>query len=157
LSAYLKSHPEPYINATTGEPVLFMHGLTASGGEQRLVVVTLSPTINPTQFYFSASSTPSGDNFHSPSDCLDLIVRSDDRLRLSAGSLDPNDPSHFTIPYTLNGAAGVLDGYLTASYTIAITPRSTVTTHGYYEIPVWNPTSAPIPDVLRPNSDAPEP
>jgi hypothetical protein len=34
------------------------------------------------------------------------------RLRFLAGQPDPNDPSHFTIPYQLDGRDGVIDGWV---------------------------------------------
>ena len=44
-------------------------------------------------------------------------------LRIHAGQPDPADPSHFTIPYVLNGKPGVIDGYLRANGRVMLEPR----------------------------------
>jgi hypothetical protein len=33
-------------------------------------------------------------------------------LRLFAGQRDPTDPGHFTIPFTVSGQGGIIDGWL---------------------------------------------
>ena len=44
-------------------------------------------------------------------------------LRILSGQPDPADPSHFTIPYVLNGKPGVIDGYLRANGRVMLQPR----------------------------------
>jgi hypothetical protein len=54
---------------------------------------------------------------------LPLSPLSQAPLRLSSGQPDPNDPSHFTIPYELGGAPGIIDGWLRADDTLLFEPR----------------------------------
>jgi hypothetical protein len=44
-------------------------------------------------------------------------------LRCYAGQADPNDPSHFTIDYTLGPQSGVIDGYLHPDNTLSLHAR----------------------------------
>jgi hypothetical protein len=44
-------------------------------------------------------------------------------LRILAGQPDPNDPTHFTIPYVLDGKPGVIDGFLRANGRVMLEPR----------------------------------
>jgi hypothetical protein len=46
-------------------------------------------------------------------------------LRVLPGQIDPADPSHFTIPYTVDGQAGTIDGWLKDDDKILLEPRRT--------------------------------
>jgi hypothetical protein len=46
-----------------------------------------------------------------------------DVMRVFAGQPDPNDASHFTIGYELDGAPGVIDGWLVNDQTVVLEPR----------------------------------
>jgi len=50
-------------------------------------------------------------------------VRDRDVLRIFSGQPDPADPSHFTIAYERDGAAGVIDGWLRDDDRIRLIPR----------------------------------
>ena len=58
---------------------------------------------------------------------VDGVLRADrpaeHNVRFYAGQLDPNDPSHFTIDYELNGVRNVIDGWLTDDDFLRIRPR----------------------------------
>jgi len=43
---------------------------------------------------------------------LKLTLTAGDRIRLLAGRPHPTDPARFTIPYTLNGLPGTIEGRL---------------------------------------------
>jgi hypothetical protein len=49
-------------------------------------------------------------------------------VRILAGQLDPADPSHFTISYTVNDKPGVYDGWLKDDDRVVLEPRPTPTT-----------------------------
>ena len=44
--------------------------------------------------------------------------------RIFAGQPDPNDPTHFTIPYDVDGKPGVIDGRLNDGERAILTPRT---------------------------------
>ena len=44
--------------------------------------------------------------------------------RIFAGQPDPADPTHFTIPYDIDGKPGVIDGRLTDGDRLMLTPRA---------------------------------
>lgn len=44
--------------------------------------------------------------------------------RIFAGQSDPTDPTHFTIPYDIDGKPGVIDGRLTDGDRLMLTPRA---------------------------------
>jgi hypothetical protein len=50
------------------------------------------------------------------------IVTRPNFLTLMAGSADPSDPSHFTIPYRVNGVEDTIDGWLQGDGTL-LRPR----------------------------------
>jgi hypothetical protein len=45
-------------------------------------------------------------------------------LRFFAGQSDPNDPTHFTVTYELNGVKNTIDGYLTDDDFLRIIPAA---------------------------------
>jgi hypothetical protein len=69
---------------------------------------------------------------------VDGVLRADrapeHNVRFYAGQLDPNDPSHFTIDYELNGARNVIDGWLTDDDFLRIRPRGGKVTAGDWRI-----------------------
>jgi len=52
-----------------------------------------------------------------------LRLSATDTVRVFAGQPDPNDPSHFTIDYDLNGTRHTLDGWLKDDGVVAIESR----------------------------------
>lgn len=52
-----------------------------------------------------------------------LHVKYADQLRVFTGQPDPADASHFTIPYELDGQAGIIDGWLNADGSVKLEPR----------------------------------
>jgi hypothetical protein len=44
-------------------------------------------------------------------------------LRILAGQPDPEDATHFMIPYVLNGKPGVIDGYIRPDGRVMLEPR----------------------------------
>ena len=53
-----------------------------------------------------------------------LSYKPTERLRVFAGQADPNDESHFTIAYELDGVAGTIDGWLRADGSVILEPRA---------------------------------
>ena len=45
-------------------------------------------------------------------------------INLYAGQPDPNDKSHFTLAYTLNGKPGTIDGWLNDDDTVKLEVRA---------------------------------
>jgi hypothetical protein len=56
-------------------------------------------------------------------DAPPLRVPPSEVLRILDGHPDPRDPSHFTIDYTLDGRAGVIDGWLQNDDRVRLEPR----------------------------------
>lgn len=60
----------------------------------------------------------------SPSQPGTLAYKPAEQLRVFAGQADPQDASHFTIRYELDGIAGTIDGWLRADGSVALEPRA---------------------------------
>lgn len=115
----------------TGGPcaVLFMHEMRDSAGHRRLVIAfrdsnSTGPlfatfgiwtvVMDPATLLSDLRPTPKrnfkGWDYSGPG--WELPGRN---LRFYAGQIDPNDPSHFTIRYRMDGQEGVVDGRLNAA------------------------------------------
>jgi hypothetical protein len=46
------------------------------------------------------------------------------KIRFEAGQPDPNDPTRFTIPYWVNGEAGIIDGRIDAFSGVQLNVRN---------------------------------
>lgn len=104
-------------------PLLFMHELRARGGSPYLVCVwgnILDQTGDdegfgidiyvPSGWLSDFKRTASGENYGSVFPTGKKL--NPQRLSIFAGQVDPNDPSHFTIRYQLDGKVGRVDGWL---------------------------------------------
>jgi hypothetical protein len=122
-------------------------------GPQRLVVVqmgrlandplnriTLVPVNLQPSLTRAAPTSPIGH--------LEMFLKPTDVVRLYCGQPDPNDAAHFAIDYDLNGTRGTIDGKLTSSGTITLTPRSgRVVLLGATGF--WSPGGAPFPPAVE--------
>lgn len=103
--------------------IVFLHARSEPTVGQRLVVVRAAhcatgPEGHSVQFggksFHAATATPgsrlalAGPSVGGAS----VHVPPDQRLRVFAGQPDPDDASHFTIGFELNGVPGVIDGWL---------------------------------------------
>jgi hypothetical protein len=136
------------------EPALFLHGRKAPSGPQRLVIVQMGRLPNDPYNRIFLSLTnhqplwTSGTIPATPSGGLEMCLKSTDVVRLYHGQPDPNDGSAFTIDYDLNGTRGTIDGKLTSSGTITLTPRSgRVVLLGGNSF--WSPGEAPLPPAVE--------
>jgi hypothetical protein len=145
--------------------IAFLHRLRSPGGNTRLVAVDVRPTPKrdgPAELAdvigFGAQvirpATPGGDRQHiqlrGQITLLEARVRKGDRFRLFAGQPDGTDPSRFTIRYTHNGTAGILDGSLRDDDLVVLAPRHHAASAGGDA--VWH---AP-PDLPEPDAPAPD-
>jgi hypothetical protein len=111
--------------------VLFMHRMADPSGKELLVIVYTSG-----RWYYQEHVTYRPDPHRDERDIAWTILADSDSptpfryseqplalqlpgdpprgsVTLYAGQLDPNNPRHFTLPYSVNGTpAGVIDGYL---------------------------------------------
>jgi hypothetical protein len=74
-------------------------------------------------------------------------VRQGDIMRFLAGRADPRDATHFTIDYTLNGKAGVIDGWVTGDRRVRVVPREGSVFTTQFDLrggaQRWDPYAAP--------------
>ena len=66
------------------------------------------------------------------------LSRTVGELRILGGQPDPNDSAHFTIRFTVNGAPGLIDGWLNDDGTTLLEVRDAATT-----LPTTAPATAP--------------
>jgi hypothetical protein len=79
-------------------------------------------------------------------------------LTLLAGQADANDPSHFVLPYRVNGQAGIIDGWLTEEGPLLKPQAGSVTTRGglrAWKLPV--PSAASTQPTTARSSPSPAP
>ena len=81
-------------------------GATSAGGRARVQSIQLRLSLPDEATRVVARVKPGA-----PLESLPAIEYGN-RLRVYAGQADPNDPSHFTIAYDLDGRAGTIDGWL---------------------------------------------
>jgi hypothetical protein len=135
-------------------PALFVHGRNAPSGPQRLVLVQMGRLAGDPFSRISLSPVnlqPLGSSGTTPGTYirgLEMCLKPTDIVRLYCGQPDPNDASHFTIDYDLNGTRGTIDGKLTSGGTITLTPRSgRVVLLGSTSF--WSPGGAPLPTAVE--------
>ena len=127
----------PAVNLLQGNGPVFLHGRTAPGGQERLVVVkvdlTRSYLRNPkmvlgTVHLFNASVMRPATLTQNP-----FVVRTNwqppapvpkwGELTLLAGQPDPADAAHFTIDYQTPAGKGTIDGWLQPDDTVKFQVR----------------------------------
>ena len=102
---------------------VYLGELRTKDGRRVLCSLDLSLSSQPTQRWGSivARMIEPGTTYRSPRHVSPTIGRGDgssiafkagDTLRIYAGQRDPNDPSHVTIDYVLNGTTHTIDGWL---------------------------------------------
>jgi hypothetical protein len=130
-------------NGRTLPPAVFLGSRISPGGNVRLAAVTLSlvpakpgpeapfaqlvlhPGVElPRRLFSTAGVSVGGATRVGGALGLEMFVSPGDRTRLNEGRPDPADPSHFTIGYVHNGAAGTIDGWLNDDDTITLGPRA---------------------------------
>ncbi|HEX4125453.1 MAG TPA: hypothetical protein VHY37_12050 [Tepidisphaeraceae bacterium] len=79
-------------------------------------------------------------------DLLSVDPGSRGLFRFYAGQPDPADPSRFTIDYTYDGIPGTIDGMVTDTGVVILTPRTGAVIRGMASN-VWSP----VPTPLNPN------
>ena len=106
--------------------IVFLHELTSPSGQKRLAVVLTRSALNPRDphdyppnveldsYAYSVASWGQTQNSGSPRFLYfpKTITSAPHRLKIFAGQVDPNDNSHFTISYELDGEPGIIDGNL---------------------------------------------
>jgi hypothetical protein len=126
--------PPAYSNLVVSQSVgtAFLHERVSRGGERRLVAVDLfGGTMQPNRtMSLNAVMLPIGRGGRDWSlatmttgDGTNISLQSGDKLRVFAGQVDPDDRSHFTIDYVLNGTRRTLDGWLVDGGTVKIETR----------------------------------
>jgi hypothetical protein len=106
--------------------LLFLHARRSPGGHERLVYVQsgladheiVAGAIVPG----TLSSPPQW--METKNRTMGMQFDYEDALRLTAGQIDPADPSHFTITYRFQDQAGVIDGWLRDDDTISLRPQN---------------------------------
>ena len=109
--------------ASTHTGVIFVQGRTSPRGVNRLVIGRCGATafgpgghvVYVIARAYAKGTPQSGAVYGVGSDLATLSIRllsGDEYLRLYAGQADPADKSHFTIRYDINGAEGIIDGWL---------------------------------------------
>lgn len=102
---------------------LFLHEMRSGHGEKRLVTVDLvgytfltwDPYLATSRRVFQpAALFRPEDEVSSSTGAIfsGLPPKTPHRLLVYAGQIDPNDPTHFTIEFDVDGKRGVIDGWL---------------------------------------------
>src|SRR5687768_14991763 len=102
---------------------ILLHGRTSQDGPQ--VVVHGGVTIQPESVTFSfslatPSAKPGGFMSRTRGDGLWIMPKPTDTFRVFAGQPDPNDPTHFTFVYELNGKKHTVDGWVEDAVTVKL-------------------------------------
>ena len=122
-----------------------LHARRTPGGKSRLVGVDLSPMGEFLALYprviVPAGLTTTSRGILNRFD-LFMVRSPDDRVRVFAGQPDPNDASHFTIAYEVNGTPGVIDGWLLEDDTVQLHPRAGRRTSKKYGDVAWTPVAS---------------
>ena len=112
--------------------LVFVHGRTSGGGNQRLVVIECDPAVYGTllRLRLRAHSVRPGTWRQAATNALSSSVGtmtvSTTDFRILAGQPDGADLSHFTIDYQADRARGTIDGWLHDDDTITLKPRPLV-------------------------------
>lgn len=103
----------------------FLHERRGAGGSARLIAVDLSRLDNGFYFYpriIQPATLSSPPKLLKRIYAMGLRLEPTDEVRIYAGQADPNDSSHFTIRFMLNGTAGMIDGWIRADDTVSMKP-----------------------------------
>jgi hypothetical protein len=126
---------------------VFIHERVTKDGISRLIVVqeaSVADNIALTPFLHTSIFEPAG---FLPGSRLKLRAgwsMAHPRMRIVRSAIDPNDSSHFTIDYELNGEKGIIDGWLLSEGSATLEPR---------DGPLKNPSlPAETPDKGTPSS-----
>jgi hypothetical protein len=131
-------------------PTLFVHGRNAPSGPKLLVFVQAWRMANDPQNRLSLLPTVAGASGTTAPIArtapvgLDMCLMPTDVVRVYCGQPDPNDASHFTIDYDLNGVRGTIDGNLAGSGVVTLRPRTGRTVVSG-TMCCWSPSGAPMP------------
>jgi hypothetical protein len=112
---------------------IFLHERQTQSGVRRLVAVEVTRSVWPAQrveLRPAARLFTVGSHLRPPVEVLSqtnggglLPFDASDTIRIYAGQPDPNDPSHFTVDYEVNGVRRTVDGWLRDPHTIVIERR----------------------------------
>jgi hypothetical protein len=116
------------------ETYVFLHARRSPGRHERLlsVVVGLQRPFEPGLGYDLTALAQAPGNLilgSRPTPCSQFgssggaNIRFTNSLRIFAGQPDPNDESHFTIRYELDGKSNVIDGWLMSDDSVKLQPR----------------------------------
>jgi hypothetical protein len=116
------SEPCSELHWTGSNTSVFLHGRRSPAGHERLVNVSVHSGFGDggdgrwVPFCYSVG-TPATWALGSQMTQASFIPKQvwlscDDRLRVYAGQADAKDESHFTMRYEINGAGGMIDGWL---------------------------------------------
>ena len=124
-----------------GNLALFAHSRRTPEGRNCLVVVSMAVNAmrpnaqgatpdNQVRFFGLCTSVLDGSKFHEamPSPWIAPQSVAENRqaplyARIYAGQIDPNDATHFTIPFEIGDYSDVLDGYLRNDETVILRPH----------------------------------
>lgn len=107
----------------------FLHRRSRPDGQERLVAIDMSGHLRggALNFYVRlivpATWRRDTEVKREGQPYLSMGLYGADRVRVFAGQPDPDNPSHFTIGYTLNGVPGTIDGWLLDDDTVSLRPR----------------------------------
>jgi hypothetical protein len=110
-----------WIEPASTEPLLFMHERRTKSGHRRLVVVRRTTPAVRSSSDLPVSYSVWVEDFNNGCSSIKTVIevlphpsdlQSPASLRFFAGQPDPDDDSHFTIQYELNGRPGIIDGTL---------------------------------------------
>jgi len=138
--ARFESASNPLVSLQLGRAygaIVFLHERVAPSGHRRLVSVRYFPDIDTfvaafINGYNYSTETITAATLRSPPtpamrayaiDVLSGYPRHPPMVRMYAGQIDPNDPSHFTIRYEMWGQTDTLDGRLDDNDDVTLTPR----------------------------------
>jgi hypothetical protein len=118
----------------------FLHELRKTNGDRRLIGIDIIPPrgihLGDDVIYLEPCVYAPASLLHLPSKVSEGQTSLRQRLstaksiQIYAGQPDLGDPSHFTIPFTLDGEAGVIDGYLQNDDSVTLKARRTSATRG---------------------------
>lgn len=130
----------------------FLHRVRNPNGEVRLVAVEFGGR-HRLAFYprvIVPGSFRSGPRRVVNRFVLEMARNPSDKIHVFAGQPDPQDPTHFTIGYTVNGHADTIDGWLAANDTVRLEPRQgRVLRKPNHEV-AWRPLGSVRPGTGKP-------
>jgi hypothetical protein len=114
-----------------------MHACTPRGSSsERLVIIEANPA-GQFKFYHKPDTLPFARSYVIQKGSITSLPKILQRsinievepyiaVRLFAGQPDPNDSSHFTFEYEINGRRDIVDGWLEADDTVTLKCRNTL-------------------------------